>query len=101
MFSLPYSHYSLLARAQAVRRRFIEHCTWEDAAPRLKDPNRVPDASTLRRWSCRLDRSQPAASFWRQTVARVSRWLRSDAPAEPQAELLLEPILQVLWPLRL
>ena len=101
--SLPYTHYSLLARAQALQRRFIEHCTWEDAAPRLKDPNRVPDASTLRRWSCGLDRSQPAASFRGQTFARLARWLRRDAPAEPQAEPLplLTPILQVLWPLRL
>jgi hypothetical protein len=44
-------HYSLLARGQALRRRFVEHCSWEDAMPTLKHPNRVPDASTIRRWS--------------------------------------------------
>jgi hypothetical protein len=93
----------LLARVQALRRRFIEHCTWEDAVPSLKDPNRVPDASTLRRWSCGVNRSEPAASFRRQTSARLAHWLRSDSRAEPQVEPspLLTPILQVLWPLRL
>jgi len=68
--SLPYTHYSLLARCQALQRRFVEHHSWEEAAPRLKDPNRLPDPSTLRRWSSGLDPSQPAASFLRQTLAR-------------------------------
>ena len=103
MFSLPYTHYSLLARAQALRRHFLQHCSWEEATPTLKDPNRVPDPSTLRRWSDGLDRSQPAPSFWRRTLARLARWLGRDAPADPQAEPLsgLTPVLQVLWPLRL
>jgi len=26
----------LLARGQALRRRFVEHCSWEDAMPTLK-----------------------------------------------------------------
>jgi transposase-like protein len=51
LFSLPYTHYSLLARAQALRRHFMEHCSWEESTPTLKDPDRVPDPSTLRRWS--------------------------------------------------
>jgi hypothetical protein len=103
LFSLPYTHYSLLARAQALRRHFMEHRPWEEATPTLKDPNRVPDPSTLRRWSDGLDRSQPAPSFWRRTLARLARWLGRDAPADPQAEPLsgLTPVLQVLWPLRL
>src|SRR6266700_4684342 len=54
--SLPYTHYSLLARCQALQRRFVEHHSWEEAAPRLKDPNRLtpprsaagPTAWTLR-----------------------------------------------------
>ena len=49
-FSLPYTHYSLVARSEAVRLRFVEGCSWEDAAPPLKDPDRVPAPSTLRRW---------------------------------------------------
>jgi len=32
----------------ALRRRFEEHCSWEEAAPTLKHPDRVPDPSTLR-----------------------------------------------------
>ena len=85
LFSLPYTHYSLLARCQALRRRFEEHCSWEKAAPKLKDPDRVPDASTMRRWSSGLDGSQPSASFLRQTVVRVAQWLTS-RPARRSAE---------------
>ena len=54
-FSLPYTHYSLPARCQALRRRFVEHCSWEEATPTLTAPNRVPDPSTLRRWAHGLD----------------------------------------------
>ena len=67
LLSLPYTRYSLLARAQALRRHFLEHCSWEEATPTLKDPDRVPDPSTLRRWSGGMDRSQPATSFQRHT----------------------------------
>ena len=101
--SLPYTHYSLLARCQALRRRWEEHCSWEEATPTLKDPDRVPDASTFRRWSGDLDPWQPAVSFRRQTLARLTHWLGRGVPADPQAEPLsgLTPVLQVLWPLRL
>ena len=100
--SLPYTHYSLLARCQALQRRFVEHHSWEEAAPRLKDPNRLPDPSTLRRWSSGLDPSQPAASFLRQTLARVTHWLLRGHPTDLEAAPLswLTPVLQVLWPLR-
>jgi hypothetical protein len=100
--SLPYTHYSMLARCQALQRRFEEHCSWEEATPTLKDPNRMPDPSTLRRWSHGMDPSQPARSFLHQTLARVARWLarrnRADPGAGPLSELT--PVLQVLWPLR-
>ena len=62
-FSLPYTHYSLVARSTALRRRFVEHRSWEDAAPPLKNPHHVPDPSTLRRWFHNLDSSRPAFSF--------------------------------------
>jgi len=102
LLSLPYSHYSLLARVQALLRRFIDHRPWEDTVPTLKDPNRVPDASTLRRWAQGLESSQPPESFWRQTAANLLRWLRRGAPAGFQAEpWMLPAIPQVLWPLRL
>jgi hypothetical protein len=94
----------LLARCHALRRRFVEHCSWEEAAPPLKDSNRVPDPSTLRRWSNGLEPSQLAPSFLRQTLARVSHWLTHSDPADHQAWLLswLIPIVQILSsPLRL
>ena len=102
--SLPYTHYSLLARYQALRRRFVEHCSWEEAAPTLRDPNRMPDPSTLRRWSSGLDSSQPALTFLRQTLARATHWLLACGdPADYEAGPLswLTPVLQILWPLRL
>jgi hypothetical protein len=102
-FSLPYTQYSLLTRCQALRRRFVEHCPWEEATPTLKDPNRVPDSSTLRRWSSGLDRSQPALPFLRQTLARVTQWRARGDPADHQPGPLswLSPVLQILWPLRI
>jgi hypothetical protein len=98
--SLPYTHYSLLMRCQALRRRFVEHCSWEEAAPSLKDPNRLPDPSTLRRWAHGLDPAQPARSFLHQTLARAAHWLARDDQANHQALSWLTPVLQVLWPLR-
>ena len=98
--SLPYTHYSLLARCQAIRRHFEEHCSWEQATPSLKDPNRVPDASTLRRWAHGLDPAQPARSFLRQTFTRVAHWLARDRQEDHPVLSWLTPVLQVLWPLR-
>jgi Domain of unknown function (DUF6431) len=63
VFSLPYSHYSLIARSEALRRYFVEGCSWEAAAPPVKDPHRVADSSTLRRWFRALDSSRPPFSF--------------------------------------
>jgi Domain of unknown function (DUF6431) len=101
--SLPYTRYSLLTRCRALQRRFVEHCSWEEAAPTLKDPHCVPDPSTLRRWSRSLNPSQPARSFLHQTLARVAHWLARPGPADPRVGPLSEltPVLQVLWPLRL
>jgi hypothetical protein len=92
----------LFARCQALWRRFREHCPWEKAAPKLKDADRVPDASTVRRWSRGLDCSQPAPSFLRQALARVVHWLergkQNVAKATPSPWIAVA--LEVLWPLR-
>ena len=103
VLSLPYTHYSLLARVQALRRRFEKHCSWEQATPTLQDSNRVPDPSTVRRWAHDLDSSQSALSFLRQTVARLVHWLTCGDQAAHGARFLswLTPVLQVWWPLRL
>jgi len=103
LFSLPYTHYSLLARSQALQLRFTEHCTWEKALPRLKDPDRVPDPSTVRRWSRGLDCLQPALSFLNRTVARLAHWLtRGHEPVDQAGPpSWITPTLEVLWPLRL
>lgn len=103
LFSLPYTHYSLLARSQALHLRFTEHCTWEKALPRLKDPERLPDPSTVRRWSSGFDCFQPALSFLNRTAARVADWLTRGHQPVDRADPLswITPTLEVLWPLRL
>ena len=69
----------------------------------LKDSNRVPDPSTLRRWSSGLDRSQLALSFLRQVLARIACWLgRGDLGDDETCFVRwLAPVLRVLGPLRL
>jgi hypothetical protein len=93
----------LLTRSQALRRRFVEHSSWEEATPTLKDPNRMPDPSTVRRWAHGLDHSQPALSFLRQTLDHMAHWLTRGDPADHEAGPLssVTPDLQILWPLRL
>jgi hypothetical protein len=104
-FSLPYTHYSLLARSQALRLYFVEHCSLESAAPTVTDPDRVTDPSTLRRWFRNLDCSQPSFSFLRNTLTAVGRFLargetiRHDAL--PLSGHTVALFLQLLWPLRL
>ena len=57
IFSLPYCHYSLIARNQAVWRYFVENCSLDMSTPLMKDPDCVPAPSTLRRWFHCLDSS--------------------------------------------
>jgi len=103
VFSLPYTHFSLLARSQALQQRFAEHCSWEKALPKLKDTDRLPDPSTVRRWSTGVEFPQPALSFLSQTVARVTHWLARGRQVLDQAGPLswITPALEVLSPLRL
>ena len=102
VLSLPYTHFSLLARCQALLRRFVEHCSWEKAAPKFKDADRVPDSSTVRRWFEGVDESQPALSFLRRTAVRAAQWLESVYSHENGAAFLswLTPVLEVICPMR-
>ena len=103
LFSLPYTHFSLLARCQALQQRFAQHCSWEKSLPKLKDADRLPDPSTVRRWSSGLDPTQLALSFLSQIVARVTHWLSRGRQVLDQTGPLswIAPALEVLWPLRL
>ena len=103
VFSLPYTHFSLLARCQALQQRFAEHCSWEKALPKLKDADRLPDPSTVRRWSSGLDPTQLTLSFLSQIVARVTDWLSRGRQVLDLAGPLswIAPALAVLWPLRI
>ncbi len=105
LFSLPYTYYSLIARSEALRRYFVDHCSAEAAAPRLKDPNRGADPSTLRRWFRTLDSSQPPFSFLRRTLQAANQWLLGGQVLR-HGDLRLSwptvfPFLARFWPLRL
>ena len=71
----------------------------------LKDPDRVADPSTLRRWFRRLDSSQPPFSFLRSVVVALCSWLRESAllihDSLPLRRHTLFPFLARYWPLRL
>jgi hypothetical protein len=102
-FSPPYGHYSLIAGSQALRRRFVEGCSWEQAAPAVKDPDRVAAPSTLRRWFHSLDCSRPPFSCLRRILH--SQWFSSTETLVHE-DLLLSwptvfPFLARFWPLRL
>ena len=105
VFSPPYTHYSLIARSQALRRYFLEHKSLENAAPSLKNPDRTADPSTLRRWFRSLDSSLPAFSFLRPTLRTIADWLARGEQLQCGPLRLswptLFPFLQILWPLRL
>jgi hypothetical protein len=69
----------------------------------LKDSNRVPDPSTLRRWSNGVDCSELVLSFLRQTLARIAYWRGRRDRRDDGACFVrwLTPVLQILRPLRL
>jgi hypothetical protein len=49
---VPFGQYGLCCRQQACE-RIANGNSAEQAAPHCKDPARLPDASTVRRWACR------------------------------------------------
>jgi hypothetical protein len=99
VYSLPYTHYSLVARCHTLQRRLVEHCSWERAVSKFKDADRVPDSSTVRRWWKGLDGSQPALSFLPHTLARVAHWLERGALKAAPLPWIISA-LEVLWPMR-
>ena len=103
-FSLPYTHYSLVARSEALRNYFVECRSLEASAPTVKDPNRVAAPSTLRRWFRSLDSSRPPFSLLRPKVLAVSQGIQSAEILHHRPLRLIAyavfPFLQRYWPLR-
>jgi len=52
-WSPPYGHYSLQCRQQAWE-SLHEARSWEESVPNIKEPDRLPDPSTVRRWAGQL-----------------------------------------------
>ena len=66
-WSVPYGHYTLRCRQQAWDAVCNEGQRWEQATPLCKDPTRLPDPSTLRRWAWRR-----MISLWSEAKACLS-----------------------------
>jgi Domain of unknown function (DUF6431) len=52
-WSAPSSHYSFHCRQDASKRIEQQDGSWEQLTPSIRDPNRLPDPATLRRWTAR------------------------------------------------
>ena len=63
LFSPPYGHYSWIARGNALCDYFLEGKSLESAVPLVRDPDRMPSPSTLRRWFRGLDSPTLCRSF--------------------------------------
>jgi hypothetical protein len=83
----------------------MEGCSLEEAAPPVKDPHRVADPSTLRRWFQTLDSSRPLFSSLRRTLQAVDQWIRDGQVLRYRNGVLswptVFPLLQHFWPLRI
>jgi len=105
VFSVPYSHYSLIARSEALRRFFVAGSSWEQAAPPVKDPHRIADPSTLRRWFQALDSSRPLFSSLRRMLPALDHGIRCGQVFRYRnGELswpMVFPLLHCFWPLRI
>lgn len=68
VWSPPYGHYSLHCRQQAWESA-REGGAWEESVPHTKEPDRLPDPSTVRRWIrvTVLPRSFLASRLWQGT----------------------------------
>jgi hypothetical protein len=67
-WSPPSGHYSFHCRQQAARQIEQLHGSWEQSTPIVKDPDRLPDPSTQRRWAARRLislRSSLHAGLWK------------------------------------
>ena len=100
-YSLPYTHYSLVARSEVQQLRFAQGRSWEDSVPALKDPDRVPAPSTLRRWCRDLDASSSGFSHLQRALKTITLWLESGESLVGSLHLCwptLYHCLRVVWP---
>jgi len=86
-WSPPYGQYSLLCRQQAWESAGNSGHSWEHSATRIKDPSRLPDPATLRRWAFRRTLSLCCSlkvfwlwwsgwrTFWRAPTSLAWDWI--------------------------
>jgi hypothetical protein len=71
-WSPPYGHYSLYCRQQAWE-SLHQASNWEESIPHTKEPDRLPDPSTVRRWAGQLFCLGVflASKFWQGTGGNI------------------------------
>jgi Domain of unknown function (DUF6431) len=75
LLSLPYTHYSLLARCQALQLR------WEEALPKLKDPGEPPPSTPASSGSChRACRRFPQRSTQSKPLVTLAAQCANSSP---------------------
>lgn len=84
-WSPPAGHYSFRCRQQAWQSGCNHAGSWEKSAPQTKDPDRLPDPATLRRWAQRslvsLFCRWTGFRSWPDTLFRAPTILAWDWPA--------------------
>ena len=83
-WSPPYGHYSLYCRQQAWE-SLRQARSWEESVPNTKEPDRLPDPSTVRRWALSLLRfGLLLANIFRPPTILAWDWgaIRSILPVE-------------------
>ncbi len=114
LLSPPYSHYSLITRSQAIERYFGEGCSLDMAAPLVKDADRIPVVSTLRRWFRALDQPElgdrfspgppesPSLTLPQGSFLFLRKTLQAAMGSAGHQEGLLRSLcMQILLPLRI
>jgi hypothetical protein len=71
---IPGGHYSLQARRQSERRFVDQGKPAEQSIPRIDDPGRTPEASTVRRWLRRRCESLVASLRWSFLAPTLFAW---------------------------
>jgi hypothetical protein len=94
--------------ASSLAARRYSATSWKAVAGKLrtvKDPDRVADPSTLRRWFRNLDSSRPPFSALRRTMLAMSAWLgRTELLVHDSLPLRWHTVFSFLarfWPLRI
>jgi len=93
LFSLPYNALQPAGALAGIAAALCPALSVGKALPKLKDPDRLPDPTTVQRWARDLDCSELAVSFISQIVTRVAHWLERGRQAlDGSGAFVLDPL---------